>query len=597
MKKYVRTCLIYNIMCSIIGYLGSDDAAPIIVHGLGRMEYRGYDSVGVATGSKSRITIKKGIGKVAEVNANLGLDQLHGSTGIGHTRWATHGKVTDKNAHPHLSNSGKIAIVHNGIIENFEELKSNLQNKGYKFQSETDTEVIANLIQLNFDESSDIKQSIIKTVAQLKGHYSFVVIFEDGTLAAARFHEPLIVGVGKDSYYLSSDVLGFIERTDDVIYVDNEDFVIVNNTGMHIFDFDGTPVKYQITKVSKEFADVYKGDYAHFTLKEISEQPDTILRSENNDQIQQFVDNIKQAKNLYITGSGTSYNAAEIARYLMSKFAKIKINTVISSEFPFSPDDIEQDSTLITISQSGESADVLEAVRIAKKSKTNILSIVNHLNSSLSQESSLAIGLNCGPEIGVAATKSFTSQLATLYKITDKLCNGCINPDWATVSAAISQILSSHSKIKEIAKNLKEISDIYVLGRGIHLSIAREAALKLKELSYIHAEAIAGGELKHGPLALMDSNVYVIIINPNDSTYSDTMNSVNEIKARGAKIIGISNKKSDIYDYWIEIPQVDEILYPIIEIIPIQLLAYYTALEKKTNPDYPRNLAKSVTVK
>jgi len=584
-------------MCSIIGYFGHDEASPILVRGLGRMEYRGYDSVGVITCSDNKLTLKKGVGKVSEVNTNLGLDLLHGSTGIGHTRWATHGKVTDKNAHPHLSNSGKIAIVHNGIIENFEELKSNLQNKGFDFQSETDTEIIANLIQLNFDETSDIKQSIIKTVAQLKGHYSFVVIFEDGTLVAARFHEPLIVGVEKDNYYLSSDVLGFIEKTDDAIYIDNEDFVIVNNTGMHIFDFDGTPVKYQITKVSKEFADVYKGDYAHFTLKEISEQPDTILRSENTDQIQQFVDNIKQAKNLYITGSGTSYNAAEIAKYLMSKFAKIKIDTVISSEFPFSPNDIEQDSTLITISQSGESADVLEAVRIAKKSKTNILSIVNHLNSSLSQESSLAIGLNCGPEIGVAATKSFTSQLATLYKITDKLCNGCINPDWATVSAAISQILSSHSKIKEIAKNLKEISDIYVLGRGIHLSIAREAALKLKELSYIHAEAIAGGELKHGPLALMDSNVYVIIINPNDSTYSDTMNSANEIKARGAKIIGISDKKSDIYDYWIEIPTIDETLYPIIEIIPIQLLAYYTALEKKTDPDYPRNLAKSVTVK
>jgi len=597
MKKYVRTCLIYNIMCSIIGYLGSDDAAPIIVHGLGRMEYRGYDSVGVATGSKSRITIKKGIGKVAEVNANLGLDQLHGSTGIGHTRWATHGKVTDKNAHPHLSNSGKIAIVHNGIIENFEELKSNLQNKGYKFQSETDTEVIANLIQLNFDESSDVKQSIIKTVAQLKGHYSFVVIFEDGTLAAARFHEPLIVGVGRDSYYLSSDVLGFIERTDDAIYIDNEDFAIVNNAGIQIFDFDGTPTKYQITKVSKEFADVYKGDYAHFTLKEISEQPDTVLRSENNDQIQQFVDNIKQAKNLYITGSGTSYNAAEIAKYLMSKFAKIKINTVIASELPFSPDDIEPDSTLVAISQSGESADVLEAVKIAKESNANVLSIVNHLNSSLSQESSLVIGLNCGPEIGVAATKSFTSQLAILYKITDKLCNGCINPDWENVSSIISQVLSNQSKIKEIAKDLKDVTDIYVLGRGIHLPIAKEAALKLKELSYIHAEGIAGGELKHGPLALMDSNVYVIIINPNDSTYSDTLNSANEIKARGAKIIGISDKESDVYDYWVEIPPIAESLYPIIEIIPIQLLAYYSALEKKTNPDYPRNLAKSVTVK
>ena len=364
-----------------------------------------------------------------------------------------------------------------------------------------------------------------------------------------------------------------------------------------IVGFDGSSVKYQITKVSKEFADVYKGDYAHFTLKEISEQPDSISQAGNNDQIQQFVDNIKQAKNLYITGSGTSYNAAEIAKHLMSKFAKIKINTVIASELPFSPDDIESNSTLVAISQSGESADVLEAVKIAKESNANILSVVNHLNSSLSQESSLVIGLNCGPEIGVAATKSFTSQLAILYKITDKLCNGCINPDWEKISSIISNILSNHSKIKEIAKDLKDVSDIYVLGRGIHLPIAKEAALKLKELSYIHAEGIAGGELKHGPLALMDANVYVIIINPNDSTYNDTLNSANEIKARGAKIIGISDKKSDVYDYWVQIPNIDESLYPIIEIIPIQLLAYYSALEKKTNPDYPRNLAKSVTVK
>ncbi len=584
-------------MCSIIGYSGKNSAAPILVKGLQKMEYRGYDSVGIATESENKIVVKKGVGRVVEVSNAVQLDKLPGNIGIGHTRWATHGKVTEKNAHPHSSNSGKIAIVHNGIVENFEELKSDLQNKGYEFQSETDTEVIANLIQLNLDETSDVKQSIIKTVNQIKGHYSFVVIFDDGTLAAARFHEPLIVGVGKNGNYLSSDVLGFIENTDDAIYVDNEDFVIVNDSGIHIFDFDGTPVKYQITKVSKEFADVYKGDYAHFTIKEISEQPDTILRAVDNNQIQQLVDNIKQAKNLYITGSGTSYNAAEIAKYLMSKFAKIKINTLISSELPFSPNEIEPDSTLITISQSGESADVLEAVKIAKESNAKILSIVNLLNSSLSQQSSLAIGLNCGPEIGVAATKSFTSQLAILYKITDQLCNGCVNPDWKKVSDAISQVLSNNLKIKELAKNLKEITDIYVLGRGIHLPIAREAALKLKELSYIHAEGIPGGELKHGPLALMDSNVYVIIINPSDSTYNDTLNSANEIKARGAKIIGISDKKNDVYDHWIEIPSVDEALYPIVEIVPIQLLAYYSALEKKTDPDYPRNLAKSVTVK
>ena len=584
-------------MCSIIGYSGLESAAPILVKGLQKMEYRGYDSVGIATESGKKIVLKKGVGKVVEVNNSIMLDTLPGNIGIGHTRWATHGKVTEKNAHPHSSNSGKIAIAHNGIIENFEELKSELQNKGYKFQSETDTEVIANLIQLNFDETMNIKQSIMKTVNQLKGHYSFVVIFEDGTLVAARFHEPLIVGVGKNSHYISSDVLGFIEKTDDAIYVDNEDFVIVDGSGIHIFNFDGTSVKYQVTKVSKEFADVYKGDFAHYTLKEISEQPDTILRAVDNNQIEEFVDNIKQAKNLYITGSGTSYNAAEIAKYLMSKFAKIKINTLISSELPFSPNEIEPNSTLITISQSGESADVLEAVKIAKESNAKILSIVNLLNSSLSQQSSLAIGLNCGPEIGVAATKSFTSQLAILYKICDQLCNGCINPDWEKVSSAISQILSNNSKIKEIAKSLKDVSDIYVLGRGIHLPIAKEAALKLKELTYIHAEGIPAGELKHGPLALMDSNVYVIIINPNDSTYNDTLNSAHEIKARGAKIIGISDKKSNVYDYWIDIPSIDEALYPLIEIIPIQLLSYYSALEKKTDPDYPRNLAKSVTVK
>jgi glucosamine--fructose-6-phosphate aminotransferase (isomerizing) len=584
-------------MCSIIGYSGLESAAPILVKGLQKMEYRGYDSVGIATKSGKKIVLKKGVGKVVEVNNSIMLDTLPGNIGIGHTRWATHGKVTEKNAHPHSSNSGKIAIAHNGIIENFEELKSELQNKGYKFQSETDTEVIANLIQLNFDETTDIKQSIMKTVNQLKGHYSFVVIFEDGTLVAARFHEPLIVGVGKNSHYISSDVLGFIEKTDDAIYVDNEDFVIVDGSGIHIFNFDGTSVKYQVTKVSKEFADVYKGDFAHYTLKEISEQPDTILRAVDNNQIEEFVDNIKQAKNLYITGSGTSYNAAEIAKYLMSKFAKIKINTLISSELPFSPNEIEPNSTLITISQSGESADVLEAVKIAKESNAKILSVVNLLNSSLSQQSSLTIGLNCGPEIGVAATKSFTSQLSILYKICDQLCNGCINPDWEKVSSAISQILSNNSKIKEIAKNLKDVSDIYVLGRGIHLPIAKEAALKLKELTYIHAEGIPAGELKHGPLALMDSNVYVIIINPNDSTYNDTLNSAHEIKARGAKIIGISDKKSNVYDYWIDIPSIDEALYPLIEIIPIQLLSYYSALEKKTDPDYPRNLAKSVTVK
>ena len=280
-----------------------------------------------------------------------------------------------------------------------------------------------------------------------------------------------------------------------------------------------------------------------------------------------------------------------------AKFTKININPIISSELPFSLNNIESNSTFIAISQSGESADVLYAIKIAKESNAKILSIINHHNSSLSQESDITLGINCGPEIGVAATKSFTSQLSVLYKITNELCDNCLDIDWQKVSDSIANILQDHSEIKNIAKQLIDISDIYVLGRGIHFPIAKEAALKLKELTYIHAEGIPGGELKHGPLALMDSNVYVIIINPTDSTYSDTLNSANEIKARGAKIIGISNKKNDVYDYWIKIPDIDEASYPLIEIVSIQLLSYYAALEKNTDPDYPRNLAKSVTVK
>ena len=586
-------------MCSIIGYYGDDLAAPILVKSLKRMEYRGYDSVGVATKFDNKIEIKKGVGKVAEVNKAVQLEKLPGKIGIGHTRWATHGKVTEANAHPHSSKSGKIALVHNGVIENFNELKENLQKKGYSFKSETDSEVIVNLLQQNYEETSDVKKSILKTVSQLKGHYAFVAIFENGELVAARFHEPLIIGVGKDGYFLSSDVLGFIEQTDIAIYIDNGNCVSLDSTGIKIFDFKGEPVKHDFTKVSKEFADVNKGDFAHFTLKEISEQPNTILEAgkKSKETIEQVADFIRHAKSLYITGSGTSYNAALVAKYLMSKYANIKSETILSSELPTLPNSIDPNSILIAISQSGESADVLEAVNIAKKSNAKILSIVNMMTSSLVRESSLVMGMNCGPEKGVAATKSFTSQLAIIYQITDKLCNGCIGIDFKKVSDCISKILSDHSKIQSIAKKLKDVSDIYILGRGIHYPIAFEAALKLKELTYIHAEGIPAGELKHGPLALMDSNVYVVIINPNDSTYNDTITSANEIKARGAKIIGISDKNSDVYDHWIEIPSINEALFPIIEIIPVQLLAYYSAIEKDTDPDYPRNLAKSVTVK
>ena len=586
-------------MCPIIGYSGNEIASPIIVKGLKRMEYRGYDSVGVATKSENQIELKKGIGKVNEVNSKIQLDTLPGNVGIGHTRWATHGKVTNFNAHPHPSNSGKIAIVHNGIVENFEELKKQLEDEGYEFKSETDSEVIANLIQKNYELTKDVKETILKTVSEIKGHYAFVAMFENGQLAAARFHEPLIIGVGKNNVFLSSDVLGFVEYTDNAIYMKSRNFVILDKNEFKIFDFNGKNTEYEITKVSKEFGDAYKGDYAHFTLKEIYEQPDVILKAgeKTSDAIEKAVNLMRDAKNIYITGSGTSYNSALIAKQILSKYAKIKSEPIISSELQFSPDIVEENSVLIAISQSGESADVLEAVRIAKKLNCKIISIVNLLTSSLARKADVVIGMNCGPEIGVAATKSFTAQLVILYKLVQKLSNNSITINFEKFSESILKILENPIKIQEIAKKLKDISDIYILGRGINFPIAIESALKLKELTYIHAEGIAGGELKHGPLALMDSDVYVIIINPNDSTYSDTLTSAREIKARGAKIIGISDIESDVYDHWIEIPKLDEVLYPISEIVPIQLLSYYAALTKETDPDYPRNLAKSVTVK
>ncbi len=586
-------------MCSIIGYYGKGFAAPILVKGLKRMEYRGYDSVGVATESNNQIELKKGIGKVNEVNSKIHLDTLPGKIGIGHTRWATHGKVTDFNAHPHSSNSGKIAIVHNGIIENFEELKKQLEEEGYNFKSETDSEIIANLLQKHYEKTGDVKETILKTVSEIKGHYAFVAMFENGQLAAARFHEPLIIGIGQDDFFLSSDVLGFIEFTDDAIYLENGTFVILEKDKFQILDFDGEHAKYGITKVSKEFGDAYKGDYAHFTLKEIYEQPETILKAGEKSQeaIEKTVDYIRHSKNIYVTGSGTSYNSALIAKQILSKYAKIRVDPIIASELQFAPDSIEENSIIIAISQSGESADVLEAIKIGKQANCKIIAIVNLLTSSLAREADVVIGMNCGPEIGVAATKSFSAQLVILYKIVQKLSNNKITINFEKFAESIVETLENTTKIQMIAGKLKEISDVYILGRGINHPIAIEAALKLKELTYIHAEGIAGGELKHGPLALMDTNVFVIIFNPNDSTYADTLTSAREIKARGAKIIGVSDIESDVYDYWIKIPKINQVLYPISEIIPVQLLSYYAALEKDTDPDYPRNLAKSVTVK
>ncbi len=563
------------------------------------MEYRGYDSAGVATLFGNQILLKKSTGKVDEVNKAVHLDGLPGNVGVGHTRWATHGGVTEANAHPHLSSSGKVVIVHNGIIDNHRELREILAQSGSVFRSETDSEVIAELLERNYGRTGDAKEAVIQAVSELKGSYAFVAMFDNGTLVAVRFHQPLIVGLSKQGYFVASDILGFVEHADKAIFLEDRDIVTITKEGLFVGNIERTPTAHRIVKLSNKVGETGRGEFAHHTLKEIFEQPVTVRRAgrETEREMTEALQMVKEAKSVYITGSGTSFHAALMAKHLFSKHAGITIEPITASEVRFSPYHFGRGSILIAVSQSGESADVLEAVAWAKERGSEIISIVNVMTSSLVRMSSISLGLNCGPEIGVAATKSFTSQLVTLYEMADRLCGGCIGLDLNEVSEEISNALRNHLKIRDVARKLRAVSDMYVAGRGIHYFVAAEGALKLKELSYIHAEAILGGELKHGPMALLDSDYYVIVINPHDSTYFDILLGAREAKARGAKIIGISEKNNDVYDHWIEIPSVRHDLFPFVELVPLQLLAYYLALERDVDPDYPRNLAKSVTVR
>ncbi len=587
-------------MCSIIGYKGNEHASSVLIEGLKKMEYRGYDSVGIATIESGKLLIRKGVGKVAEVNKSLKLEELPGKLGIGHTRWATHGGIVDSNAHPHLACKSTIAVVHNGIIENYDVLKDELYRSGHEFKSETDSEVIAHLLEEYFEITSDIRLSMIFTCKRLVGSFAFVAIFNSSTLCGARYDEPLIVGVGKDDYFLSSDILGFLNYTDRAIFLDNRDIVVINDNDISFFNFDGDRISRRITQVAWELGDADKGKYSHYTLKEIHEQQQTIVKSMQQDKknLEKFCDILTGAKDIYITGSGTSYHSALLAKQIFSK-SKIHVETILSSEFQYSSDLLDENSVLLAISQSGETADVIQSVKSAKVMGAKVLSIVNVPTSSLARLSDSYLEVNCGPEIGVAATKSFTSQIALLYYVADiigRKSNGISSSKELLVNA-VSQVLELESQIERVANQIKGSKDVYILGRSLHFPVCLEGALKIKELSYIHAEGMAAGELKHGPLALIDTNSIVIVIHPNDSTYNDTLSNIHTIKSRGAKIVGISNKKDSLYDYQITIPTISESLYPLVEVIPLQLLAYYLSICNNANPDYPRNLAKSVTVK
>ena len=587
-------------MCSIIGYKGKNAAAPIIVNSLKRMEYRGYDSVGIATFDGANILSRKGTGRVLEVDKNLNMSKMSGKTGIGHTRWATHGAVTDKNAHPHSACSNNIAVVHNGIIENYKQIKEELIAAGHSFASETDSEVIAHLLEIHYG-SKGIKGAMIEISKHLRGNYAFVVVFHDGTIAGVRYEEPLIIGVANDGYFVCSDVLGFLEYTDKAIFLDNGNICILdNNTKLEIFDLAGTPVVHPITQVAWELGAIEKGKYAHYTLKEINEQRLTVIHAGRQEEelMSKFCNILANTRDIYITGSGTSYHSALIFKHMLARFGKIRAETIVSSESQYRLWSMDSNSLLVAISQSGETADVLESVKLARSKEARILSIVNVATSSLARASDAFLSTNCGPEIGVAATKSFTAQLALIYNITDWLCKNCLKTEKAEFAMAVGNAIADQASIIKVAEQMKNATDIYLLGRSIHFPIALEGALKMKELAYVHAEGIAAGELKHGPLALIDKNTFVIMINPHDTTFNDTLLNAHEIKARGATVIGISDYKDTVYHYCIEIPHLnEEAYYPIVEVIPLQILAYQMALAKNVDPDYPRNLAKSVTVR
>jgi glucosamine--fructose-6-phosphate aminotransferase (isomerizing) len=563
------------------------------------MEYRGYDSAGIAVLEGNKIHVRKGVGKVAEVNNMLGMDELPGYVAVGHTRWATHGGVTEKNAHPHLSSSGRLALVHNGIVDNYRVLKESLLKEGFSFRSETDSEVIANLLEKAYAETRSIEESMMRVATQIEGKYAFVAIFDNGRLAAARFHEPLIIGIGENGYYVASDVLGFAGVTDKVVYLDNGEFAVIEGEGISIFDFQGNPVPHSVTRVAEEFGVIGKGKYVHFTLKEIFEQPLTITMAAKltESELKEVSQLLTEASRVYVTGCGTSYNAALLGCRLLSEYTRVNATPMLASEAKFFPAKYDGKTVMIALSQSGETADVLEAVEIGREKGAKVVSIVNVTTSTLARISTLSIGLRCGPEIGVAATKSFTAQLATFYAIASHLSSGRVPSDLTGVSKGISELLVKQTHLREVARRMKGASDIYILGTGPHYFVALEGALKIKELAYVHAEALPGGELKHGPLALLDPGVYVIVINPTDATYVDMLASAHEVKSRGAKIIGISDKPSDVYDEWVGLPKLDPILSPIVEVVPFQALAYYLAVERNADPDYPRNLAKSVTVK
>lgn len=611
-------------MCGIVGYIGTKEAFPILLKGLKRLEYRGYDSAGIAL-LNGDLTVYKKAGKVSELEKVTDGKVLNATIGIGHTRWATHGEPNDRNAHPHLSQSGNLAIIHNGIIENYAAIKEELQKRGYTFHSDTDTEVLVNLVEEVWkQDKSTLEDAVRVALNEVVGAYAIVVIDKNNPnqLIAARKGSPLVIGVGDDEFFIASDASPIIEYTKNVVYLDDQEYGVVNRDGSFTIKTLGNIKKSPAIKtLEMSLEAIEKGGFEHFMLKEIYEQPKAIedsLRGRMNAQqgwiklggLSEYINRIDNAKRFLVTACGTSWHSGLIGEYLIEDLARVPVEVEYASEFRYRNPVINESDVILAISQSGETADTLAAIELAKERQALIYGICNVIGSSIARTSHAGSYTHAGPEIGVASTKAFSTQICMLTLIALQIAQqkGTVSTsklreilyELENIPKKIEETLKLDAQIKELAAIYKDASNFLYLGRGYNFPVALEGALKLKEISYIHAEGYPAAEMKHGPIALIDEEMPVVFLATNHSAYEKIVSNVQEVKARKGKIIAVVNKGDTqiraLADHIIEVPETEEILSPLVTIVPLQLLAYHIAILRGCNVDQPRNLAKSVTV-
>jgi len=607
-------------MCGIIGYIGKRNAVSIVLEGLIRLEYRGYDSAGIAFFSDKGIEIRRCTGKIRELASLLESEKPSSNTAIGHTRWATHGRPSDENAHPHRSNS--IVLVHNGIIENYLDLKAELIEKGYEFKSETDTEVLCHLIEEQ-TKKYPLENAVREAMKEVRGSYALVVVKEDEPfkMVGIRKDSPLVVGLGDGEFFLASDVPAFLNYSKDVIFLEDDEMAVLTDRGLSIMGPDNTPLQKEVKSVPWSLSMAEKGGYKHFMLKEIYEQPraigDTLKgrlsleeASVNLDEFGFSSDDLKKVEKIFIVACGTSYHAALVGKYMIEELTRVPTEVDIASEFRYRKPVVKTGDLMIAITQSGETADTLAAQKEAKRLGAKVLSICNVVGSTSSREADFLFYTHSGPEIGVASTKAFTAQLVALYLFASALgkAKGMISRDYAiellrellVLPGKVEKALSADEDIRKIAKEVFKARGFLYLGRGINYPIALEGALKLKEISYIHAEGYPAGEMKHGPIALIDEELPVVVLVPFDNLHEKIISNIQEVKSRGGRVIAITDNPGSavfrVSDKCILVPATNPFLTPVLMSVPVQLLAYHVGVLRGCDVDQPRNLAKSVTV-